>query len=53
VIDYRHVLMVPGRLWPMCLAVMLVYFGFMIIYFVISRFTYPRQLRIDQPNRTR
>lgn len=53
VIDYRHVLMVPGRLWPMCLAVMLVYFGFMIIYFVIARFTYPRQLRIDQPNRTR
>ncbi|MFB5192890.1 hypothetical protein [Alicyclobacillus fastidiosus] len=53
VIDYRHVLMILGRLWPVTLAVMLSYLVFMVIYFSIARFTYPRQLRIDEPHRMR
>ncbi|WP_206917157.1 ABC transporter permease [Alicyclobacillus suci] len=53
IIDFRHVLALPGRLWPVSLAVLLAYLAFMVIYFIAARITYPRQLHIDDPRRAR
>ncbi|WAH37716.1 ABC transporter permease [Alicyclobacillus dauci] len=51
VIDYRHVLALPGSLWPTTLAVMGAYLAFMLIYFVIARFTYASRLMMDMSHR--
>lgn len=51
VIDYKHVISLPGRLWPVCLAVMGAYLAFMGIYFVVARVTYLPQLKIDEVHR--
>ncbi|MFD1675451.1 FtsX-like permease family protein [Alicyclobacillus fodiniaquatilis] len=51
IIDYSHVLALPGSLWPVCLAVMLAYLVFMVIYFIVARLTYLPQLHMDEAYR--